>query len=150
MRALSSCDMPQVLSLFGQFPMQEIFRKIDLNEAQIATHWSIAVSSGLPRKKVNENVEDRSELRPLIKLSSCHGEGADVWTQHLRPIGAGCTSHQRRPSGEHARYSTSGFASQAVTNACVLCGTTCKNKVMAASDQYQACRSDIRRSAFST
>ena len=115
-----------VLSLFGQFA--EFFQKIDLNEAR-ATHWSIAVSPGA-RKNSNENVEDVERPFKCLLVTE-RGQTCGLTFATWR----GLTSHQRRPSG-----GTHGIRHLAslltVTNACVLCGTTCKNK-WAASDHLQ-------------
>ena len=115
-----------VLSLFGQFA--ESFRKIDLNEAR-ATHWSIAVSPGA-KEKNNENVEDvERPFRCLLVTEREQTCGLTFATWR------GLTSQQRRPSGD-----THGIRHLAslltVTNACVLCGTTCKSK-WAASDHLK-------------
>ena len=115
-----------VLSLFGQFA--EFFQKIDLNEAR-ATHWSIAVSPGA-RKNSNENVEDVERPFKCLLVTE-RGQTCGLTFATWR----GLTSHQRRPSG-----GTHGIRHLAslltVTNACVLCGTTCKNK-WAASDHLK-------------
>ena len=119
-----------VLSLFGQFA--ESFRKIDLNEAR-ATHWSIAVSSGA-KEKNNENAEDvERPFRCVLVTEREQTCGLTFATWR------GLTSHQRRPSG-----GTHGIRHLAslliVTNACVLCGTTCKSKWAAGDHLKHAIR----------
>ena len=100
-----------VLSLFGQFA--EIFRKIVLNEAR-ATHWSIAVSPGA-REKNNENVEDVE--RPFKCLLA---------TERVQTCGltfaTGARAHftSKTTFWEHARYSTSGFASHCHQRVCTV------------------------------
>ena len=112
-------------------------RFFDLNEAR-ATHWSIAVSPGA-KEKSSENVEDVERSFKCLLVTE-RGQTCGLTFATWR----GLTSHQRRPSG--GTHSIRHLASLlTVTNACVLCGTTCKNK-WAASDHL---KSDIN-DAFST
>ena len=116
-----------VLSLFGKFA--ESFQKIDLNEAR-ATHWSTAISPGAKGEKNNETVEDVEHPFTCLLVTAA-GQTCGLTFATWR----GLTSHQRRPSG-----GTHGIRHLAslltVTNACVLCGTTCKSK-WAASDHLK-------------